>query len=305
MADDWTENTRTVGYSLRVTNELNAIPGKISDTLTDVTEAYSGNKAEEIEDRFGDIDLVEQTSRHEDTHYIDMTSTRRWIKKPAPADAAALLGRHDKQSTQVNIQAPVASAMARGVKRYHDNRFFPGFYGAAYMGEQGPETAVGFKAANIIEPVSGLNLAALSTLQKAYDDSDVDTVSEMPWLFLDTKGRQELLAIPEYKSADFNEGHPLIKGEIKPFMGFRFMMFNFASLKGFPLAQQYMFPAAGKIALPSFVPSGLHVGMWERFFSNECLNPSKKLQQQFYAEACSAMTRVDEGKCFQLVLNGR
>ena len=305
MADNWPEGTRTVGYSLRVTNELNAKPGKVSMILADQTKSGYSDTKEQIEDRFDDINLETQQVRHEDTNYIDINQQRRWIRKPKPADAAMLLGRHDKQSTKVNLEMPTEMSMARAVRRYHDDVFFPGFFGNAYVGEYG-DTAVPFTPANIqAHGGAGITKAKLQSLMKLYDDNDVDTEEEMPILLIDNQGKIDLQNITEYASSDWNDSHPLVRGEIKPWLGFRFVQLNMLSARGFPSAPALVVPAAGQIALPSFVQSGLHRGVWTEFFMDKGINRSKKSQEQMYVEACSAITRVDEKKCFQMVCTGR
>lgn len=303
MADNWAEGARTVGYSLRVTSELNATPGKLY-ALAGTTATYSDTK-EEIEDRFGFINLETQQTRNEDTNYVDIDQTRRWIRKPKPADAAMLLGRHDQQSTRVNLKLPSSQAMADGVRRYHDDVFFPGYYGNAYTGEYG-DTAVPFTSGNIMAHGSaGITKAKLQAMMKLFDDNNVDTEAEMPILLIDNQGKIDLQNISEYASSDYNDTHPLVRGEIKPWLGFRFIQINLQSTTAYPSASSYVTPSAGVASLPCFVPSGIHRGVWTEFFYDEGVNRSKKAQQQMYVEACSALTRVDEKKCFQMLVNGR
>lgn len=303
MPDNYPEGIRTVGYQAKVTLELNQTPGKIY-SLAGTSGTYSDTK-EQIEDRFSEIDLQEQRGRHEDTNYQDFGAQRRWIRKPQPADAAVLLGRHDQQSTKTPLKMPNQQQMANGVRRYHDNRFFEGFYGNAWTGEYG-DTAVPFTAGNIIpHGGAGITKTKLQALMKLYEDNDVDTEAEMPIVLIDNQGKIDLQNITEYVNSDFQDGHPLVRGEIKPWLGFRFIQVNLLSVRAYPSARDYIIPAAGQIALPSFVPSGVHRGVWTEFFYDEGINRSKKSQQQMYAEACSAITRVDEKKCFQLVCNGR
>ena len=305
MPDNWPEGTRTVGYSLKVTNELNAKPGKLTALLAEQTMSGYSDTKEQIEDRFDEVNLEEQTNRHEDTNYIDINQTRRWLRKPKPADAAMLLGRHDMQSTRVNLQMPTAASLARGVRRYHDNQFFTGFFGNAYTGEYG-DTAVPFTPANIMaHGGAGITKAKLQSLMKMYDDNDVDTEEEQPIILIDNQGKIDLQNINEYANSDFNDFKPLVRGEIPGFLGFRFVQLNLLSARSFPSAPGFVVPSAGQIALPSFVPSGLHRGVWTEFFMDQGVNRGKKAQEQMYVEACSAITRVDEKKCFQMICTGR
>jgi hypothetical protein len=299
MADNAPESVRTIGYSLKVTAELNAKAGKLTALLAEQTMQCHDTK-HQIEDRFDDIYLEPQLVRNGDTNYVDQDSVRRWIRKPKPFDVAKLIGRHDMQSTQVDLKMPPAKAMATGIRRYHDDQFFSGFFGNAYVGEYG-DTAVPFTPANIIPAGgAGITLDKLHALLKAYDDNNVDTEEEMPILLIDNQGRVDLHKIPEYISADWNDHKPLVRGEIKPFLNIRFVQLNMLDAGAFPSAPDFVVPSAGQISLPSFVPSGLQRGVWTESFVDIGLNRSKKAQQQIYVEACSAITRIEEKKCFQL-----
>lgn len=305
MADNWPEGLTTVGYQLAVTSALTAKPGKLIAPFAEQIKHFNGNRAEQLEDRFDEIALTKQQGRAEQTQYSDLSSVRRWVRYEQPADTALLLGRADQQQTQVNLRLPSAVQMAKAVSRYHDNQFFPGFYGNAWQGTDGPQQAVPFAAANIVpHGGTGITKVKLQALQKMYDDNDVDTEDEMPIVWIDTQGRQDLLGINEYVHSDYTNDYPLVRGEIKPWMGFRFILVNFYSPVIWNMAQQYMQPAAGQIALPSCVPSGMVRGVWQEFFNDERPNPERKHQLQRYVEANSNFTRTDEKKCFQLVCTG-
>lgn len=305
MADNWPEGLTTVGYQLAVTSALTAKPGKMVAPFSAQTSMYSGNRAEQLEDRFDEIALTKQLGRAEPTHYSDLNSVRRWLRYEMPADTAMLLERFDQHQTQVDLKLPSAQQMAKAVARYHDNQFFSGFYGNAWQGTDGPQTAIPFTPANIIaHGGTGITKAKLQALQKLYDDNDVDTEDEMPIVWIDTQGRQDLLNINEYVNSDFQDGHTLVRGEVKPWLNFRFVMVNFHSPNVWGTAQAFMQPAAGQIALPSCVPSAMKRGVWQEFFNDERPNPERKHKLQRYVEANSNFTRTDEKKCFQLVCTG-
>lgn len=309
--ENWPENDRTIAYTLKVTNELNQKPGKFTQHFTEENSGPCSGTIKILEDRFDIINLETQNGRTDDTNYVDIGNQRRAIRKRKPADAAILLGRHDRQSTDINIEAVPPQKLADAVRRYHDDAFFDpngGFYGNAYTGEYG-QTAVPFTPGNIIpHGGTGITKAKLQALMKGFNDNDVDTENEMPILMVDNQGLIDIQNIPEFASWDYNEDRPLMTGEIESlrgFMGFRFIRANLLSSRAYPSASSVIVPAAGQISLPAFVPSGLYRGVWTDFFYRMGENPAKKHQMQQYAEACSAITRVDEKKCFQMVCTGR
>ena len=300
MADDAYDETRTVEYNLAVEHELNQTPGKLSPLVGSV-KGYQ-DKGAQLIDRFGHLDLEEKQNRNEDTNNTDVDVTRRFIKKPKSADVAPLIDRDDMKQTKVDLGSPIAASTGLAVRRYHDKQWLKGFFGNGWTGEDG-DTAVPFDSNNIIDPGTGLTKAALLSLREAMNLGDVDTESEEPIVLLDPQSETDLLNITEYASADYNELRPLVRGEIKPWLGLRFVRANLKSRKAFGDMVDLLVPSANHIALPAFVPSGLHRGAWTEFWGRITERDDKKFSKQIYAEACSAVVRVDEAKCFQLVID--
>jgi hypothetical protein len=301
MADDNFEETRTVEYQLAVEYELNQVPGKLYP-LAGSSGTYS-DKGAQLIDRFGDLDLEEKQNRNEDTNNTDIDVTRRFIKKPKSADVAPLIDRDDMKATKLDLKSPVAVQTGKAVRRYHDDKFLQGYFGNAWTGEDG-DTAVPFDTNNIVAAGgTGLTKAKLLELREMMNLNDVDTEAEMPVILLDPISETDLLNISEYVNSDFQDGHPLVRGEIKPWLGFRFVKANLTSARGYPVGSELVVPAANQVALPAFVPSGLHRGIWTEFFGRVSERNDKKHSWQIYAEACSAVVRVDEKKCYQLVVD--
>jgi hypothetical protein len=297
--EDWAEGVRTTSFQLAVEYDLNAKPGKLSPLVG--TQAPYSDKMVEVVDRFDDEGgLDNKTARNEDTTYTDPSSTRRWIKKPQTADTAVLIDRDDMKATRVDIKSPMAVRTGNKVRRYHDNQWLNGFFGNAYSDETG-STTVTFDSNNIIAHGGvGLTKAKLITLRQMMLLNDVDIEEEEPILLIDPLSESDLLGITEYANADYNESKPLVRGEIKPWLGFRFVRCNLTSTRAYPDAASLVVPGSGQISLPAFVPSGLHRGVWTEFFGSIDALPGKKHSTQVYAEACSAVTRLNEKKCYQM-----
>ncbi len=294
----WPEGTRTVSFQLAVEYELNQTPGKISP-LVGSSGNYS-DKSCEITDRFGDLYLEDKQGRNEDTNHTDIDHTRRYIKKPKSADIGALLDRDDVKATRVDIKSPLAVQAGVATRRYHDDMWGVGYFGNAWTGETG-DVAVPFKAANILDHGNtGFGKSKLIELREMMNLNDVDIEAEMPICFLDPQSETALLNIDEYVNSNFQDGHPLVRGEIKPWLGFRFIRANLTSTRAFKRSASLYQPAAGVISLPVFVPSGLHRGVWTEFYGSIDTLPGKKHSTQIYAEACSAVTRLNEDKCYQM-----
>jgi hypothetical protein len=300
MPDNWPEGTRTTSFQLAVEYELNQMPGKLS--VLPATSAGYSDKSVEIVDRFGDLFLETKNGRNEDTNETDISSSRRWIKKPKSADIAVLIDRDDVKSTRVDIKSPIAVQAGVATRRYHDDQMLAGYFGNAWTGETG-DTAIPFKAANIIaHGNTGFTKAKVLAVREKMNLNDVDMEAEMPVWLLDPQSETELLQIEEYVDSDFQDGHPLVRGEIKPWLGFRFVRANLTSTRAYKNGAPLVVPEAGAVALPVFVPSGLHRGVWTEFYGDIGTRRDKKMSEQVYAEACSAVVRVNEDKCYQVVV---
>ena len=300
MADDAYDEVRTVEYNLAVGHELNQTPGKLYPLAGD-SKPYT-DKGAQLIDRFGHLNLEEKTTRNGDTNNTDVDVTRRFIKKPKSANVAPLIDRDDSKQTKVDLKSPIAMSTALATRRYHDDKFLAGFFGDGWTGEDG-DTAVPFDSNNIIDQGAGFTKAALLELREKMLLNDIDLDAEMPIVLLDPLSETELFGISEYINSDFNDGHPLVRGEVKPWLGFRFIRANLTSSGGYPVGSGLVVPAANHVALPAFVPSGLHRGVWTEFWGKITERDDKQFSTQIYAEACSAVVRTDEAKCFQLVVD--
>lgn len=301
MSENYPEDLRTVDFQLAVEYELNQKPGKLKPLVGD--EKPHTGKGIQLIDRYGDINLEEKQNRNEDTNYTSVDVTRRWIKKPKSADAAQLIDRDDARATKVDMHSPISVQMAKGVLRYHDDKWLEGYFGPAYVGEEG-DTTVPFNSSNIIPHGStGFTKAKLLSVREEMLLNDVDMEAEMPICLIDPLSETELLSIEEYIKADYTPGHALVRGEIKPWLGFRFIRSNLTSSKAYPVGSGLVVPGANQVALPVFVLSGLYRGVWEEFWGDVGPNRAKKRALDIFAEACSAVTRVDEDKCYQMVVD--
>lgn len=300
MADDAYDEVRTVEYNLAVEHELNQMPGLLVP-LVGSSKPYQ-DKGAQLIDRFGHINLSEKTTRNGDTNNTDVDVTRRFIKKPKTSNVAPLIDRDDMKQTKVDLNSPIAKSTGLAVRRYHDDQTLAGYFGNGWTGEDG-DTAVPFDSNNIVDLGAGISKAALLELREKMLVNDVDLAAETPVVLLDPLTETQLFGIDEYVNADYNDSRPLVQGEIKPWLGFRFVRCNLTSSGGYPNGSSLVVPSTDHVALPAFVPSGLHRGVWTEFWGKITERDDKQFSTQIYAEACSAVVRVDEKKCYQLVVD--
>lgn len=298
--ENWPEGARTTSFQLAVEYELNQMPGKLYPLVG--SQAGYSDKSAQITDRFGDLNLEEKNGRNTDTPIADIGHTRRWIKKPKSGDIGTLIDVDDVKSTRVDLKSPVAVQAGQGARRWHDDKWVAGYFGTAWTGETG-DTAVSFDSNNVVpHNNTGFTKAKMLEVREMMNLNDVDIEAEMPIWILDPQSETDLLGITEYVNADYNDSKPLMRGEIKPWLGFRFVRANLTSTAAYPTGSSLVIPTAGQVALPVFVPSGLHRGVWWEFMGHIDRRPDKRQSTQIYASACSAVTRVNEDKCYQVIV---
>jgi hypothetical protein len=300
MSDNWSAEAATVEYQSNVSFELNERPGKLYP-LAGSSKNYAGSTSAKIDNIFDDIYLEDKITRNGDTNNIDPSMRTRWIHKPGSANVAPLIDRDAQKETSVELGAPVVTQTTNGVRRYHDDKFLAGFWGNAYAGENGLVT-VPFAAGNRIAgnfegSLTGLTKPKLVEMRRLLGLADVDIENERPIILVDADAQADLLAIEEYVNVDYTNQKVLDTGELKPWLGFRFVPTNMGSAKAYPRTHG-LFNVGGVNRLPVFVPSGLHRGVWIEFWGKVSDRGDKQHSWQFFAEAESAVVRVKEEKCW-------
>lgn len=296
MADRLDELS-TIDYKANVEYDLNETPGKLTQ-LSGSMDTYTGPKAQ-ISDRFDDLYLEDKTTRNGDTNNTELGSERRWVNKPPSANVAPMKDRDDQLETKVDLDSPLVKQTAVATRRYHDDMWLAGYYGNAYTGEHG-DVAVPFDSNNVVVHGGvGLTYAKLVAAIELMELSDVDIEAEAPVLLITPKQKSDLFNMAEYKSADYMQGYPIARGEVKSILGIRFIVANLGSTKAYKRSSSLTKTSTTR-SLPFFVPSGVHRAVWTEFWGKITERDDKQFSKQYYAEACSTMTRLNEAKCYKV-----
>ncbi|NLS27935.1 hypothetical protein S2M10_29370 [Sphingomonas sp. S2M10] len=303
----WEQTARDIAYQQNVEMELKQEPG-ILYMLAGVQLSGAGASEVKVTDRFGNLKLNKKTVMNGDTNYTDVSNTRRFAKKPGSSNVATLIDRDAANSTSVDPKSPLVMGTADAVKQYHDDVFLSGFWGTAWEGDQSATTAVSFAAGNKIAAnfggsVSGLTLPKLIELKRQLRKANVNFKKEAPIILLDADGESDLFNIDKYVNFDYQGNKPLVDGELKPWMGFRFLPANLGDPEAYPTSAGLFKPGSYN-RLPVIVPSGLARVTWVEFWgkAGEPM-PDKQYSEQIYAEAESAVVRTDEKKCWYIETN--
>lgn len=296
--ENFAEEHRNIGFENAVTFELRQKAGLLYP-LVGGMKNYSGSKAHRIDNVFDELHMAARTTRNGNTNLSDIDSRARWIKSKLAGDVGTLIDDDDQKVTEVSLGDPLAMAVAKAARRWHDDEWLLGYFGDAWEGETG-DTAVPFDSGNVVGHGSvGLTKAKLIDMQEMMALNDLDTEEEMPILLISPKQKTDLMGITEYVNADYNDSKPLVRNELKPWLGFRFIQINFDSTGAYKRGGGLTLSGSTR-RLPCFQPSGLHRGVWTEFQGDIGPRRDKGMAQQIYGKARSAVTRLREEKCYIL-----
>lgn len=298
MPENFAESHRNTGFNNAVSFELTQKPG-ILFPLVGSTANYSGTKSTRIDNVFGDLHMGERSTRNGDTSLSDIDSRVRHIKVGKAGDVGTLIDDDDQKVTEVNLGSPLAASVAKAARRWHDDEWLLGYFGNGWEGEHG-DVAVPFDTNNVVVHGGvGLTKNKLLDMQEMMGLYDLDTEEEMPILLVTPKQKTDLMGITEYVNADYQDGKPLVRNELKSWLGFRFVMFNPSSTGAYKRGGSLTLNSTTR-RLPCFLPSGLHRGVWTEFDGRIGERGDKGYAQQIYGKARSAVVRTREEKCFLL-----
>ncbi len=176
--------------------------------------------------RLGKIEMVERTSRHQDTNIIDNPHSRRGcsMKDYEVGDFI------DKQDLHRLIDDPQNSYIRNAVwasNRNKDTIILKAVNGVAVSADADDSQTSNTLPADqkIVVGGTGLTLAKLRDARKILHASEVlmeEDEGELPFA-VSAQQMDDLLGITEIKSIEYNEDKPGVKGRVARYMGFVFI----------------------------------------------------------------------------------
>ena len=176
-------------------------------------------------DQVGSVTAQLKTSRHSDTPQIDTPHSRRRVSL-ADYEFADLIDQQDKVRLLIDPTSSYAQAAAMAMGRAMDDVIIAAATGTAYTGETGATSeSVQTAIAASVGTGTGLNLVKLTTAKRLLDDADVDP-SIPRHIIVGPEQLQNLLAVEQVTSSDYNTVKALVQGEIDSYLGFKFTVSN-------------------------------------------------------------------------------
>lgn len=182
-------------------------------------ESITGEKG--FYDQLGATAAQKKTSRHMDTPLISTPHARRMV---VPIDFiwADLLDSLDKVKMLADPISPYAQAGAWALGRSMDDEIIAAANGTAYTGVDGGTSTVLPSAQKVAAASGGMTVAKMIAAKSKFGQNDVDPDLKL-WWAIRQQQLDDMLAITEIKSADYNSVKALVEGTVNTYMGFEFI----------------------------------------------------------------------------------
>lgn len=257
-------------------------------------QSASGSKAFRMLSQIDETEAVSRTTRAQPAINIDIEHTGRWVY-PQMFDWGKVVDNIDLLQTNIAPQGAYVTSAVAAMNRKQDDLFTTAFFGSAQTGETGG-TAVTFPAANQIAvtegagAATGLNVSKLRAAKKLLLEADVDLDMEQIYIAVAPKQHDDLLALTQVVSTDFNDRPVLVDGKVQRFLGLNFVISNRLPVD----SNSYR-------RLPVWVPSGMGRGDWKAVTGGIRNRPDLQ-GNPAYVEASMMVgfTRLEEAKCIEI-----
>ena len=173
-------------------------------------------------ERIGAVDMVDATSRHDDTPQIDTPHSRRRVSLTT-SRFADLIDNADKVRTLIDPTSPYAMNAAWAAGRKMDAVVVAALAGNAYAGVDGAITVALPSAQKVAAASAGLTIAKLRSAREILLAADID-LDMGATCIINPAGLTDLLSATEITSSDYNTVKALVQGQVDTFLGFKFVV---------------------------------------------------------------------------------
>jgi stage V sporulation protein SpoVS len=259
------------------------------------TGSYKG-KASEVVTQYGATSARAVSTRYSPIVPVNTPNNRRWVF-PEDFDWADLIDNFDKLRLLADPQSAYSQNGLYAMGRAIDDVIISGIFGANKTGEAGGTTtnfdtsnqqvAVNYAAAGNV----GLTVDKLREARRILMENEVDLDAEPAYCAISAEQHDDLLGQLQVTNADFNTDAPVLQdGKVTRFLGI-----NFIHTERLPTS-------SGFRRCPVWVPSGVHLGMWNDIASN--VTQRRDLSShpfQVYLMGTFGATRTEEKKVVDIL----
>lgn len=258
----------------------------------------------------GKVKSRKKSTRHAAVTYADTPHTRRWLAAPELDFFADLVDKEDRLKSGIDIQGGYTMAAAATIVRAWDDAWLAGFYGTALTGKDGT-TLVSFPAGQIV-PVTegaaaatGMNVDKIIAARELMVAGEVDFEMEDAYIAITSKQATDLWKEIRITNRDYASmgGGAVVSPDGKKlvgFLGFKFVEVEYGLSSSFH-SSTLSVDGSGYRRVPVWTSSGMGINYWQRQFTSIDNMPGMHHAVQVYASTMVAATRLDEGKCVQIL----
>lgn len=249
-----------------------------------------------VVEQIGAVEAQEVVARHADTPLFSTPAERRWVF-PRDFDWADLVDHYDQLRTFIDPTSSYAINGAYALGRAQDKVIREAFFGTAKVGRKGTtdrpfQTATQTISVNTgANSATGLNVKKLRAALEILIANDVDLDHEQPVAALSERQHGDLLDEIQVTSMDYNSRPVLADGRVYEFLGIRFIRLAHHQLEA---------DSSGYRRIPLWVPSGMHLGIWNNIDIDIAPRRDKRNAIQVYCKGSFGATRVEEKKVVEI-----
>ena len=171
-------------------------------------------------DQLGATTMTQRTTRHADTTYTDTPHARRMVTM-ADYDVADLIDDPDKVRLLTDPTNDYTQSFANAAGRNIDDLIIAAALGTAKTGETGAGSEPLPAGQKIAHGGTAISKGKILQAKRILDANEVD--EEDRYFVAAAKDFEDLLAIDEVASADYNTVKALVRGEIDTWLGFKWI----------------------------------------------------------------------------------
>ena len=281
---------RTQEYSTNLELLSQQMATKLAAHCT--VQSVTGNKAFRMLSQIDATEAVARNTSAKPAINIDVDHDGRWVF-PQKFDWGKVVDSIDLLQTNITPQGAYVRSAVAALNRKSDDLFTTAFFGSVQTGETGA-TSTAFTAGNQVAAsvgsTTGLNIDKLRAAQKGLLDNDVDLDMEQIYIAVSPTQHDDLLALTQVTSTDFNERPVLVDGMVRKFLNMNFIV-----------TTRLPTDSSGDRRCPVWVPSGMGCGLWQDISGVVRDRPDLQGKPDYVeATMMKGFTRLEEAKCFEI-----
>lgn len=285
-------------YSSRIDLLLQQMESRFGDKVS-FNGGYVGKAASPV-DQVGSIEMQSVTSRFAPMGRVDAPTDRRWLY-PSDFDLPQLVDKFDQLRLLNDPKSVWAKNAANAMNRKRDTLILSSFFADAKTGEAGGTTTT-FTAGNVVGVNIGgtdsyINIAKIRAGLLVLRQNEVDP-AEPVYCGLAAQDQDALLNEIQAINKDYNLGAVVVKGVVQEVLGVKFVASELVT----SLLSGTDDQSGSSCALPMWVPSGMHLGVWSEG-NTTAVTQREDLQgrpYQIYSTMTAGATRIDEKKVVKI-----